>query len=464
MPHPQNIPQIKAFVSEADILYFGGAAGGGKSDLLLGLAVTAHQKSIVFRREFVQLKDLVDRSREILGGTGASYNQTVARWSNIPGSRLLEFGSVQHEKDREKYKGRPHDLKAFDEIPDFSETQFRFLMAWNRSTDPEQRCRVVCAGNPPTHSQGEWVIRFWAPWVSQFHQNPAQPGELRWYVSIDGQEEELPEKHPVRHKGEILWPLSRTFIPAFLHDNPYLRDTNYGAVLQNLPEPLRSQLLYGDFLTSTPDPVRQVIPTEWIRAAQWRWQDQEEPDGELTHLGVDPSRGGMDTMEMAPRKGDYYKQLISYPGRAITDGEVCADKIIEALGEDGNTPIHIDVIGVGSSGFDFLSRKECNPVAIDFRAKTDWTDKSGILKFRNVRSAAYWSLMEDLDPTSDVELALPPGDELLADLAAPRWIDSTTGVLLEPKKDIRKRLGRSPGKGDAIVMAHWEPVEGVYFI
>jgi hypothetical protein len=27
------------------------------------------------------------------------------------------------------------------------------------------------------------------------------------------------------------------------------------------------------------------------------------------------------------------------------------------------------------------------------------------------------------------------------------------GILLESKEDIRKRLGRSPGKGDAVVMA-----------
>jgi len=57
MPHPENVPQIKAYVSEADILYFGGAAGGGKSDLLLGLALTAHKKSIIFRREYLQLRE-----------------------------------------------------------------------------------------------------------------------------------------------------------------------------------------------------------------------------------------------------------------------------------------------------------------------------------------------------------------------------------------------------------------------
>lgn len=463
MPHPENVPQTQAYITEADILYFGGAAGGGKSDLLLGLAATAHRKSIIFRREFSQLRELIDRSTEILAGTGAKYHQTFTRWLKMPGGRTLEFGAVQHEKDREKYKGRPHDLKAFDEIPDFTESQFRFLMAWNRTVDPHQRCRVVCAGNPPTHSEGEWVIRYWAPWVSEYHPNPAKPGELRWFAVLDGKDTELDGPSPVRHKGEIIWPTSRTFIPAFLSDNPYLRDTGYGTVLQNLPEPLRSQLLYGDFTRRKPDPEMQVIPTEWIRAAQWRWQSMSQPEGPITHVGVDPSRGGADTTEIAPRIGNYYLQLLSYPGSAVPDGQTCADLVEDILGPDLEATIHIDIISIGASAYDFLIEKDLDVIPINFTAKTDYTDKSELLEFRNVRAAAHWSLREALDPKDGDDLALPPGDELLADLAAPRCAPTTGGYLLEPKKNIRKRLGRSPGKGDAVVMAHWEPIEGVFF-
>jgi len=206
-----------------------------------------------------------------------------------------------------------------------------------------------------------------------------------------------------------------------------------------------------------------VIPTEWIRAAQWRWQDREEPEDPITCIGVDPSRGGMDLTELAPRIGHYYKQLLTFPGSAVPDGQTCADVVEEALEDDIEAAIHLDVVGIGSSGFDFLAERSFNVIAVDFRAKTDWTDKSGLLKFKNVRAAAYWALMEDLDPQSGVELCLPPGDELLAELAAPRYVDSPTGILLEPKKNIRKRLGRSPGKADAVVLAHWEPVEGIYF-
>jgi len=376
---------------------------------------------------------------------------------------MLEFGAVQHEKDREKYKGRPHDLKAFDEIPDFLEDQFRFLIAWNRSTNPNQRCRVVCAGNPPTYAEGEWVINFWAPWLSEDHSNPAKPGELRYFVSLDGKDVEVETGAPVHYKGETIRPLSRTFIPSRISDNPFLRDSGYEAVLQGLPEPLRSQLLFGDFMKKLPDRPQQVIPTEWVKAAQQRWRDREEPIGPLTAVGLDPSRGGADATEIARVKGTYYLELLSYPGAGVPDGPACAAITVKALGEDLDTPINVDIIGIGSSVYDILKTLDFNVTAINFSSGSDDTDKSGKLAFRNVRAAAYWKLREALDPETGDDLALPPGDELVADLVSATWSMSVRGIQVEAKKDLRKRLRRSPGKGDAILLAHYEPVEGVYF-
>lgn len=141
-------PQTDAYDSEADEVFYGGSAGGGKTDLLLGLALTAHRKSIIFRREYPQLKDLVMRSQELLKDTAASFNGQSMMWRDIPGVRTLEFGAVQYEDDVRKYQGRAHDLKAFDEVSAFTEHQYRFLIGWARTTEPLQRVRVVCAGNP----------------------------------------------------------------------------------------------------------------------------------------------------------------------------------------------------------------------------------------------------------------------------------------------------------------------------
>ena len=88
-------------------------------------------KSIIFRREYPQLKDIIDRSFEIIGHR-KGFNGQANTW-RLP-DRSIEFGAVQYDADVNKYQGRAHDLKAFDELPNFTEFQYRFLIGWNRTT------------------------------------------------------------------------------------------------------------------------------------------------------------------------------------------------------------------------------------------------------------------------------------------------------------------------------------------
>ena len=238
-------PQTDAFNSQADILFYGGSAGGGKTDLVVGLALTEHFKSMIYRRHGTESQAILDRISEILGGRDL-YNGKEQVW-RLNG-RQIEHGSCPHLGDEKKYQGRPHDLKAFDEITLFLEAQFRFLIGWLRSVRDGVRKRIVCTGNPPTDSDGEWVIRFWGPWLDPDHPNPAKPGELRWYTTIKGKDVECDGSDPVEINGKMVQPLSRTFIPAKVQDNPYLMATGYESILQALPEPLRSQMLEGDFM------------------------------------------------------------------------------------------------------------------------------------------------------------------------------------------------------------------------
>ena len=224
---PQEGAQYHGYICEADELFYGGQAGGGKTDLLLGLAFT-HRNSIIFRRQFAHLKALTSRSSELLRRIrGASYNGNLRIWRGLPGDRTLEFGAVQYEEDKENYQGQAHDLKAFDEITQFTESQYLYLTAWNRSAVKGQRSRIVATGNPPQYESGQWVINRWGAWLDPKHPNPAQPGELRWYTMIDGEEQEFPDGTPFMHAGEEIKPKSRTFIPASLSDNAYYRDTDY---------------------------------------------------------------------------------------------------------------------------------------------------------------------------------------------------------------------------------------------
>lgn len=72
-------PQSMAFGSTADIIGYGGAAGGGKTDLACGKALTQHQKVLVLRREATQLTGIIDRFTELLG-TKDGYNGAERIW------------------------------------------------------------------------------------------------------------------------------------------------------------------------------------------------------------------------------------------------------------------------------------------------------------------------------------------------------------------------------------------------
>lgn len=445
-------PQTMALESKADIVFYGGSAGGGKTDLLLGAALTEQEHSIIFRREAVQLVGLEERMTQILG-TRTGYNSTSGVW-RLPGNRVLELGSVKEPDDWQKYQGRPHDLKGFDEITHFLETQFRTLIGWMRTDKPNIRQRVICAGNPPTSSEGEWVIRFWAPWLDPNHPNKAKPGELRWFVTDEqGKDREVPGPEPVMVGKELMTPKSRTFIPSSVDDNLFLTLTGYKATLQALPEPLRSQMLRGDFLAGRSDPVWQLIPTEWVKAAMARWRPRDVK-GPMSAIGLDIARGGIDQTTAARRHGTWFDELRTVPGIATKDGPQAAGFVAPLI--CNGAPVAIDAIGVGTSALDFIKGLNITCVPVVGSEKSEMMDKTGNLHFRNKRAEMYWLMREALDPTAENPISLPPDDELLGDLCAVRYKVVQAGrfaaILIRDKDEIREVLGRSPDKGDAVAM------------
>lgn len=466
-PRAENKPQQQAYICKADRLFYGGAAGGGKSSLLLGLAFTAHDRSIIFRREYPQLESLEDDARDIVGEAGR-YNSIKKKWGQLPGGRLVEFGAVQHEKSKEKYQGRPHDLIGFDEITHFTQTQFEFLCGWNRTTKPKQRCRIVCTGNPPTTPEGQWVREYWGPWLDPDHPlYPHPPGELIWFATVAGKDIIVDGPQKFEHSGELIEPHSRTFIPASLKDNPDLAGTNYASVLQAMPEPLRSQMLYGSFDITPMDDPWQVIPTAWVEAAQRRWKEAQKPASPQTTLGVDVARGGRDETILAPRYGDWYGELITFPGSATPDGSMVAAQVVQHLAPGAIA--FVDVVGVGSSVYDALSGSikayaVSGGEAAAYPGGKRFTDQPGQLEFKNLRSWMIWRFRELLDPGNDSKICLPADSKLKADLCAPRWkltppianSKAKGRIQVESKDEIKKRLGRSPDRGDAVIYASLE--------
>ena len=323
-----------------------------------------------------------------------------------------------------------------------------------RTDNPKVRQRVVCAGNPPTEPEGEWVKRYWAPWLDPQHPNPAKPGELRWYVTDEkGDDREVDSSEPVLIGGEFVQPKSRTFIPSSVDDNLFLASTGYKATLQALPEPLRSQMLRGDFNAGSTDPAWQLIPTEWVKAAQARWTPKDVK-GPMTALGFDPARGGIDKSSAAPRHGSWFDKLVTVPGLVTHNGPTAAGFVVPLV--RNGACICVDGVGIGSSALDFLVGLNLLVKSVIGSEASELMDKAGQLRFRNKRAEMYWRLREALDPLNPEPIALPPDPELLADLTAARYKVVTMGmkaaIQVRSKDEIREALGRSPDKGDSVAM------------
>lgn len=460
-------PQTMAYNSKADIIGYGGAAGGGKTDLACGKALTHHRKVMMLRREGTQLTGITDRFTELLGSDNG-FNSTKGIWRTTRRDGIplqLEFGSTPHLGDETKYQGRPHDFLVFDEASNFLESQVRFLLGWLRSVDARQHCQALLAFNPPTSAEGRWIIEFFAPWLDPKYLNPAQPGELRYFAGVNGKDIEVADKRPfVLAAGvpcyefneadykpdEIIRPMSRTFIPSRITDNPHLYGTGYMTTLQALPEPLRSQMLRGDFMAGTEDSAMQVIPTAWVEAAQARWKRPDKLDP-MDSLGVDVARGGRDNTIIARRHGMWFDEPLTYAGAQTPDGPSVAGLTIAAMRD--SAPIHIDVIGVGSSPYDFLNSANQQVMGVNVSERSLATDKSGRLRFFNQRSELWWMMREALDPANNTGIALPPNRQLLADLCAPTWRLSGATVQVEDREGILKRIGRSPDWASAYCLA-----------
>jgi hypothetical protein len=452
---PSPGPQTDAFFCEADELLFGGEAGGGKTDLIIGLSITEHSRSLVLRRTNKEAEKLFDRYEEIIGNRFGMNSQKGWRLD----SRVIDIGGCQLENDKQKRKGIPHDLKAFDELVDFSESQYEFIITWNRSTDPNQRCRIVATTNPPTRPEGMWVVKRWAPWLDPSHPNPAETGELRWFTTIDGKDTEVDGPGPHDDgTGQLVMARSRTFIRSRLKDNPDLTQTgDYAARLAALPRELRDAYASGKFEAGLKDAPFQAVPTEWIREAQGRWTEKPPAGVPMCGIGVDMSGGSHDPMIIAPRYDGYFPKLIEIAAKDIPadrPGKFAAGMVMSYR---RNNAIVVVDLGGGHGGGCYEQLKD-NLVSVvghsGMKAAVQRT-ADGQLRFANLRTQVIWRFREALDPSQPTgsPISLPPDPTLLADLAAPTFWHANGVLHIEAKVDVVKRLKRSTDRGDAVCMA-----------
>ena len=431
----------------------GGQAGGGKSALEVGCPALEHSEGIVFRREATQLDGLVGFSHEVFGQIG-TFNKVERIWTYGDGNHL-KFAGLQHAEDWRKHAGNPRDYMAFDEAGEFLKEQVFSLIGWLRTVKEGQRTRVILGSNPPRGGDGQWMIEEFAPWLEPQNGVRAKYGELLWAIVVGGKTEWVEGPGVYIRGGEEYEAMSRTFIPASLDDNPYLKDSGYRAKLQQLPEPLRSQLLYGDFTAGRADHEWQVIPSEWIRLAQARWVSKAPDHLPMTAVAVDVAQGGSDRTQLQPRYGDWYGSFTSLEGADTPDGPSVAAEVVKVMRD--RCRVIVDAGGgYGGDTLTQLAHADIDCFAFKGSNASNSRSRDGLYGFFNFRAQCIWQLREALDPEYGSEIALPPDPELRADLSAYRYEYKSRGgsavIQVGLKEEIKERLGRSPDKGDTTVM------------
>lgn len=244
-----------------------------------------------------------------------------------------------------------------------------------------------------------------------------------------------------------------------IYDNPLLDRAVIEDLKEQTPDPVWRQEMMAE-----PDAGKHgVIPSEWIAAAQDRWRKWDAEGalrGGAHYIGVDVSDGGSDRTFAAVRWGSVITELVdltpSQPGETMmTTGHVYA-----RLQRDKGVAV-VDSIGVGAGVASRLAEQGQSVVSFVASKGTPLRDKSGMFGFVNLRSAAWWHARDLLNPEFGDGIALPPDRELARELAAPRYeVRSGGKIAVESKDDgkgggIRARLGRSPDRADAVIMALW---------
>lgn len=255
--------QLAYHTCPASEVFYGGAAGGGKSEATLWDAIFNCRRypggrAVIFRRTTQELQDLIDRALHYVPKAIATYNHNDERFvfhnetsSNQPS--ILRFSHMHEESDRFKHRGEEYTWAYFDEAALFTATQMRYIRATrNRSKITGVRAKFKAASNPggPGHADIKTryvdppvtdarLLAYWSPddkqWLRFERGTRGRPRPFIIWQPDDDEERTLANQERLRRGLEPGAPRTRCYIPARLEDNPYLyNDPDYESSLLEL--------------------------------------------------------------------------------------------------------------------------------------------------------------------------------------------------------------------------------------
>ena len=224
------------------------------------------------------------------------------------------------------------------------------------------------------------------------------------------------------------------------------------------PEDLFRKKVLGKFPKVADD---VLIPMQWIEAAQERWklaQGKEPVSDELRLLGVDVAGMGRDSTVFCERKGKWVAELQSRNSGGQADHMAVAGDIAARRRRHPRMVVSIDTIGEGAGVYSRCIELDDKRYIISCKysegAKQhdkELTDITGQYRFVNMRAYLFWCVRDWLNPKNETGAMLPPDGQLAEEATEIRWsFRSDSKIIIDPKEDIKKRLGRSPDKFDAL--------------
>lgn len=225
------------------------------------------------------------------------------------------------------------------------------------------------------------------------------------------------------------------------------------------PEDLFRRKVLGQF-PKVDDDV--LIPAQWLELAHERWRRAggREPLGADTRiLGVDVAGMGRDCTCFVERKGAWVSGFDAHNSGGAADHMKIAGRIAAYRRRQIEAYVSIDTIGEGAGVYSRLLELDDKEHIISCkgseaakgRGDKPLTDATGQYQFLNMRAYLFWAVRDWLNPRSDTGAMLPPDTQFDEEATEIKWSFRSDGrILIEPKEDIKQRLGRSPDKFDAL--------------